>query len=125
MDDDLKKLIDRDIVISGHSELLFRESIESADSTDLSDLPDLEIVPEDSEDYNPSSDLRRGVLHSDYSRLLIPSSATVQGDRLCQGIFPSKLPCRFYDGATLFVGERATADIKSQIPLPIRKDGAK
>ena len=121
MDDDLKKY-------SAHSELLFRESFDSADSLDLSDLPDLEIVPEepeDSEDYNPSSEQRRGFLFLDYSRLLIPSSATVQGDRLCQGIFPSKLPCRFYDGATLFVGERATADIKRQIPSPIRKDGAK
>ncbi len=88
MDDDLKKLRDRDIFISGHSELLFRESIESADSTDLSDLPDLEIVPEDSEVYHPSSDQRRGVLFLEDSRLFIPSSASVQGDPFCQGIFP-------------------------------------
>ena len=119
MNDDLKKLIDRDIVISGHSELLFRESIESADSTDLSDLPDLEIVPEDSEDYNPTPyQIRLALL------LRIPSSASVQGDPFCQRIFPSELPRQFYDGETLFVGERATGDIQRQNPLPIRKDGA-
>ena len=102
MDDDLKKFRDRDIIIIGQSELLFRENIESADSTDLSDLPELEIVPEDSEVYLPSSDqLRLGLFPEDrrlwnwkvlnlLPYLFIPSSASRQGDPLCKGIFPDE-----------------------------------